>query len=387
MLSLIFSDTSHYARPAVLALADGTVFHGYAFGAKGHTVAEIVFNTSMTGYQEILSDPSYFGQIVTLTYPHAGNTGVNPEDNESSHTRAAGLIVRDCALRMSNFRATETLTDYLEQNNIVAITGIDTRSLTRLIRERGTQIGCIWEGEDEQAAIAQAQSYARQQGQDLAAQVATTTPHEWDEGSWTLGGGFAQGGTSQRHVVVVDFGVKQSILRQLVDRHCRVTVMPPDSSATDILQLQPDGVVFSNGPGDPAQCPQAIELARALMAESRLPIFGICLGHQILGHALGASSIKLRAGHHGANHPVQELASGKVYITSQNHNYVLDEQSFTPGMQLTHISLFDRSVQGFKLEDRPVFGFQGHPEANPGPRDIAALFDQFIDSMTPSQTA
>jgi len=386
VLSSIFSGTSHFARPALLALADGSVFHGYAFGAQGHAVAEVVFNTSMTGYQEILTDPSYFGQIVTLTYPHIGNTGVNPEDAESKRVQAAGLVVRDLALLMSNFRAQQDLPAYLAQNNIVAITGVDTRSLTRLIRDKGTMAACIWPGEDAEAALAEARAFdlARNKNQVLA--VATAEPYEWQQGPWVLGQGFSAAPPAKKHVVVVDLGAKCSILRLLVERQCRVTVVPADSSSDDILAYRPDGVVLTNGPGDPQDCTAAIATAQALL-ERQIPVFGICLGHQVLGLALGAKSFKLKAGHHGANHPVQELATGKVYITSQNHNYALDEQSFTDDMQLTHISLFDRSVQGFTVKNRPAMGFQGHPEANPGPRDSAAFFDQFISLMSPSPTA
>ncbi len=376
----------HYSRPAILALADGSIFHGYAFGAEGHAVAEVVFNTSMTGYQEILTDPSYFGQIVTLTYPHIGNTGVNPEDTESKRVQAAGLIVRDYVAHQSNFRATQSLAEYLQQNNIVAITGVDTRSLTRLIRDKGTQAGCILVGTDEQKAVELARHYSLEAHQEFATQVTTKQSYEWTQGPWVLGQGFETAHAPERHVVVVDFGVKESILRQLVARRCHVTVVPAQTTADAIQALNPDGVLLSNGPGNPTHCTEAIDNARALIA-SGVPLFGICLGHQILGLALGAKSIKLPAGHHGSNHPVQELATKKVYITSQNHNYVLDADSFTADMELTHISLFDGSVQGFKHKTQPVFGFQGHPEANPGPRDIAALFDVFIDSMTPSQNA
>jgi len=386
VLSSIFPDTSHYSRPAVLALADGSVYRGYAFGASGHAVAEVVFNTSMTGYQEILTDPSYLGQIVTLTYPHIGNTGVNPDDTESKQVQAAGLIVRDIALLHSNFRATGDLDQYLQQNNIVAIAGVDTRSLTRRLRSKGTQAGCILTGDDADKAIALAQAYSLADNQDLATQVATTEVYEWDQGEWSLENGFLPAPTPDKHVVVVDFGVKQSILRQLAARGCRVTVVPADSSAVAILQHRPDGVLLSNGPGNPAFCHQAIDTARDLIDEG-LPVFGICLGHQILGHALGANSFKLPAGHHGSNHPVQELATGKVFITSQNHNYALDADSLSADMVCTHRSLFDRSLQGFKHKNKPVFGFQGHPEANPGPRDIAALFDQFIHYMTSPSTA
>ncbi|HLR29316.1 MAG TPA: glutamine-hydrolyzing carbamoyl-phosphate synthase small subunit [Paenalcaligenes sp.] len=386
MLSSIFPDTMQYSRPAILALADGSIFHGYAFGADGHAVAEVVFNTSMTGYQEILTDPSYFGQIVTLTYPHIGNTGVNPEDIESKGVQAAGLIARDSVSYMSNFRAQETLSEYLRQNNVVAIAGVDTRSLTRRIRDNGTQAGCILVGTDEQKALELARDYSLKANQMLAPQVSTDKNYAWSQGLWALGQGFDAAGSLDKHVVVVDFGVKQSILRQLVARGCQVTVVPAQTSAIAIQELNPDGVLLSNGPGNPALCTEGIETAQALIAAG-VPVFGVCLGHQILGHALGAKSIKLTAGHHGSNHPVQELATNKVYITSQNHNYALDADSFTPDMVLTHRSLFDRSVQGFKHKTKPVFGFQGHPEANPGPRDIAALFDVFIDSMTPSQKA
>lgn len=386
MLSSIFSGTSHYARPSILALADGTVFHGYGIGALGHATGEVVFNTSMTGYQEILTDPSYFGQIVTLTYPHIGNTGVNPQDTESKRVQAAGLVVRDSALQMSNFRANQSLDDYLKQNNTVAIVGIDTRYLTRIIRDKGIQSACIYMGTDTQQAVKLAQEHATKKQQAVPTKVGTNKVYQWQQGPWSLKHGFTPAKQNQYHVVVMDFGVKESILRQLVGRQCQVTVMPSTSTTEELLAKQPSGILLSNGPGDPAKYTHAIRVVKELLAQS-VPIFGICLGHQLLGHALGAKSKRLLAGHHGSNHPVQELATGKVYIVSQNHNYVLEKQSFTSEMQLTHISLFDRSVQGFRLSNRPVFGFQGHPEANPGPRDISALFDQFIHFMMPTKTA
>lgn len=386
MLPSLFPDESNASSSAILALADGTVFKGYSIGAEGYTVAEVVFNTAMTGYQEILTDPSYKDQIVTLTYPHIGNTGVNPEDAESQHVQASGLVVRDCALRVSNFRSTQSLPDYLKQQGIVAIAGIDTRKLTHIIREKGAQSACIFVGEDTERAIELARSFAGLAGKDLAKQVTTDKPHSWTEGSWQLGEGFSQPhiDTDALHVVAYDFGVKANMLRLLVDRGCKVTVVPATTSAEQVLALNPDGVFLSNGPGDPSACDYAIDATKTLL-EKQLPIFGICLGHQLLGLAAGAKSIKMKTGHHGANHPVKQLKDGRVFITSQNHSFAIDADTLPANVRTTHISLFDNSLQGLAFTDRPAFGFQGHPVATPGPRDMTALFDQFISLMANKQ--
>ncbi|MFC3553132.1 glutamine-hydrolyzing carbamoyl-phosphate synthase small subunit [Alcaligenes endophyticus] len=384
MLPSLFPEEFRAVKSAILALADGTLFTGVSIGAEGHCVAEIVFNTAMTGYQEILTDPSYSNQIVTLTYPHIGNTGVNPEDAESTQTRAAGLVIRDCPARLSNFRSTQSLPDYLKQQGVVAISGIDTRKLTRILREKGAQSACIFVGDDAERALELARSFPGIKGQDLAKEVSTPTSYEWTEGSWELGGGFTTPDTSAYHVVAYDFGVKANILRQMADRGCKITVVPAQTSLEQVLALNPDGVFLSNGPGDPEPCTYAIEACQGLLAQ-KMPLFGICLGHQIMGLALGAKTVKMKSGHHGANHPVQELASGRVFITSQNHGFAVDAQTLPDNARVTHVSLFDQSLQGFELTDRPAFCFQGHPEATPGPRDIAALFDKFISLMAAHQ--
>ncbi|MEN5252730.1 glutamine-hydrolyzing carbamoyl-phosphate synthase small subunit [Alcaligenes aquatilis] len=369
---------------AVLALADGTLFKGVSIGAEGHCVAEIVFNTAMTGYQEILTDPSYSGQIVTLTYPHIGNTGVNPEDSESNKAHAAGLVIRDCPARLSNFRSTQSLPDYLKDQGVVAISGIDTRKLTRILREKGSMGACILVGDDAERALELARSFPGLKGQDLAKVVTTDQTYNWTEGSWELGQGFGKPATDRFHVVAYDFGVKANILRLMADRGCKVTVVPAQTPLADVLAYEPDGVFLSNGPGDPEPCDYAIEACKGLL-ERKLPVFGICLGHQIMGLAVGAQTLKMKNGHHGANHPVQELASGRVFITSQNHGFAVDAATLPANAKVTHISLFDQSLQGFELTDRPAFCFQGHPEATPGPRDIASLFDKFISLMAAHQ--
>lgn len=371
---------------AVLALEDGSVFLGRSIGADsaraGPAVGEVVFNTAMTGYQEILTDPSYARQLVTLTYPHIGNTGCNPEDDESPRPMAGGLIVRDCPARHSNWRAQESLPDYLLRHGIVAIADIDTRRLTRILRELGAQGGAILTGRrvDPEAAIAAARSFPGMQGLDLAREVTTEQSYTWDQGSWDLDRVAWNDGVGERHVVAYDFGVKRNILRMLVDRGCRVTVVPATTPADEALALRPDGIFLSNGPGDPQPCAYAVEAIREFIA-LKIPLFGICLGHQLLGLAVGARSVKMKFGHHGANHPVQDLATGKVMITSQNHGFAIDEDSLPDEAVATHRSLFDGSLQGIELRNAPAFGFQGHPEASPGPRDIAAIFDRFIASI------
>lgn len=371
---------------AVLALEDGSVFLGRSIGADsaraGPAVGEVVFNTAMTGYQEILTDPSYARQLVTLTYPHIGNTGCNPEDDESPRPMAGGLIVRDCPARHSNWRAQESLPDYLLRHGIVAIADIDTRRLTRILRELGAQGGAILTGRrvDPEAAIAAARSFPGMQGLDLAREVTTEESYTWDQGSWDLDRVAWNDGVGERHVVAYDFGVKRNILRMLVDRGCRVTVVPATTPADEALALRPDGIFLSNGPGDPQPCAYAVEAIREFIA-LKIPLFGICLGHQLLGLAVGARSVKMKFGHHGANHPVQDLATGKVMITSQNHGFAIDEDSLPDEAVATHRSLFDGSLQGIELRNAPAFGFQGHPEASPGPRDIAAIFDRFIASI------
>jgi len=384
VLPSLFPEESHARTSAILALADGTLFKGESIGAEGYAVAELVFNTAMTGYQEILTDPSYKGQIVTLTYPHIGNTGVNPEDAESNQIQAAGLVVRDCAMRVSNFRSTQSLPDYLKQEGIVAISGVDTRQLTRILREKGAQGACILVGDDAERAIELARSFAGMQGVDLAKEVSTKSNKTWVEGTWSLGSGFAQPDTSKYKVAVYDFGVKANILRLLADRGCELTVYPAETPVADVLAANPDGVFLSNGPGDPEACTYAIDAAKTVL-EQKLPLFGICLGHQIMGLAVGAKSVKMKVGHHGANHPVQEVENGRVYITSQNHSFALDAATLPTNARVTHVSLFDGSLQGIEFTDRPAFGFQGHPEATPGPRDIASLFDQFISLMAANQ--
>lgn len=380
LTSSIFEDNPHFP-PAILALADGTIFKGIAIGAEGQSVAELVFNTSMTGYQEILTDPSYTNQIVMLTYPHIGNTGVNTEDVESFQVHAAGLVVRDCPRRLSNFRATQSLPEYLKAQGIVAISGIDTRKLTRRLREGGAQGACILVGTDEEKAKALAAGYAGMAGQDLAKVVSRREREAWNEGTWRRGEGYTHPDQSKYHVVAYDFGVKSNILRILADQGCRITVVPAQTAVSEVLALNPDGIFLANGPGDPEPCDYAIDTARVAM-ERRIPLFGICLGHQIMGLALDAKTIKMKTGHHGANHPVKDLQTGRVYITSQNHGFAVDAETLPDNARVTHVSLFDGSLQGFELTDRPAFCFQGHPEASPGPHDIIVLFEKFIRSMS-----
>ena len=367
---------------AILVLADGSVFHGSAIGAAGTAVGEVVFNTAMTGYQEILTDPSYARQMVTLTYPHIGNTGVNEEDAESGQVYAAGLIIRDLPLQHSNFRASESLGDYLQRHQTVAIADIDTRRLTRLLRDKGAQAGCIMSGADAtvEKALALAQEFGSMAGKDLAQEVTCAQPYEFTQGEWRLGVGFRQPESQPYHVVAYDFGVKTNILRMLAERGCRITVVPAKTTAQEVLALQPDGVFLSNGPGDPEPCDYAIAAVKELLASEK-PLFGICLGHQLLGLAVGGQTRKMAFGHHGANHPVQDLASGRVMITSQNHGFEVDAASLPEHVRITHKSLFDGSLQGIELTKQAAFSFQGHPEASPGPHDVAYLFDKFINSM------
>ncbi|SSW68305.1 Carbamoyl-phosphate synthase small chain [Achromobacter veterisilvae] len=381
MLPQLFPEGINRFPPAILALADGTIFRGVSIGAPGHTVAEVVFNTAMTGYQEILTDPSYSGQIVTLTYPHIGNTGVNAEDVEANRVYAAGLVVRDCPARVSNFRSTQSLPEYLSEQGIVAISGIDTRKLTRILREKGAQGACIFVGADAERAVELAQGFAGMAGQDLARVVSVKASAEWTEGTWQLGEGFSKPDQSRFHVVAYDFGTKTNILRLLADRGCRVTLVPAQTSAEEVFKLNPDGVFLSNGPGDPEPCDYAIDATRAFL-DKKLPVFGICLGHQIMGLALGGKTLKMKTGHHGANHPVQDLQSKRVFITSQNHGFAVDAASLPANTRVAHVSLFDGTLQGFELTDRPAFCFQGHPEASPGPHDILELFDKFISLMS-----
>ena len=371
--------------PALLALADGTVFHGKGIGAVGSTVGEVVFNTSMSGYQEILTDPSYCRQIVTLTYPHIGNTGINPEDIESPRVQAAGLVIRDLPILPSNFRMTQRLDDYLRAENVVAIAGLDTRKLTRVLREKGAQAGCIvtaaaGQALDAEAAEAQARAFPGLAGMDLAKVVSASARYEWKQAEWALEGGYRDRADGRFHVVAYDFGVKYNILRMLVERGCRLTVVPAQTPAADVLALNPDGVFLSNGPGDPETCDYAIAAIRALLA-ARVPTFGICLGHQLLALASGAKTMKMKFGHHGANHPVKDLDSGQVLITSQNHGFAVDPSTMPANLRVTHHSLFDGTNQGIARTDVPAFSFQGHPEASPGPHDVAYLFDRFIGLM------
>ena len=374
--------------PALLALADGTVFIGHSIGAPGTTVGEVVFNTALTGYQEILTDPSYCQQIVTLTYPHIGNYGVNGEDVEASRVHAAGLVIRDLPVRASNFRQTMTLAQYLQRENVVAIAGIDTRRLTRVLRSKGAQNGCITtfaagariERADVDAAIAQAREAPAMAGLDLARVVSVRQPYGWRETAWQLGAGYGQATQTRFHVVAYDFGIKRNILRLLASRGCRVTVVPAQTGAADVLALAPDGIFLSNGPGDPEPCDYAIRATRALI-DKGLPTFGICLGHQILALASGAKTFKMKFGHHGANHPVKDLDTGRVSITSQNHGFAVDEKSLPSTLRATHVSLFDGTLQGLARTDKPAFCFQGHPEASPGPHDISYLFDRFVALM------
>ena len=367
--------------PALLALADGTVFRGQSIGAEGFTVGEVVFNTAMTGYQEILTDPSYKRQIVTLTYPHIGNTGTNAEDVEAANVHAAGLVVRDVPLQPSNWRMSLDLSGYLRGEGVPAIAGIDTRKLTRILREKGAQSGCLMAGSvDEPTAIAEARKFPGLAGMDLAKVVSCEQPYEWNETEWALDSGYGTQRAARHHVVAFDYGVKRNILRMLAARGCRITVVPAQTTAQEALALQPDGIFLSNGPGDPEPCDYAIRTIRELMSRS-LPTFGICLGHQLMGLASGGKTLKMKFGHHGANHPVKDLDSGRVVITSQNHGFAVDPASLPPTARVTHVSLFDGSLQGFARTDVPAFCFQGHPEASPGPHDIGYLFDRFVTML------
>ncbi|MEG0278270.1 MAG: glutamine-hydrolyzing carbamoyl-phosphate synthase small subunit [Morganella sp. (in: enterobacteria)] len=372
-------------KSAILVLQDGTTFHGRAIGAEGAVTGEVVFNTSMTGYQEILTDPSYSRQIVTLTYPHIGNTGTNSADEESSGVYAQGLVIRDLPLITSNFRSEENLSDYLKRHNVVAIADIDTRKLTRLLREKGAQNGCIIAGEhlDAAQALVNAKSFSGLNGLDLAKEVTTRQPYTWTQGSWTLEGGLpADKNTDELpfHVVAYDFGAKRNILRMLVDRGCRLTVVPAQTPAEEVLKMAPDGIFLSNGPGDPAPCDYAVDAIRSFL-ETDIPLFGICLGHQLLALASGAKTIKMKFGHHGGNHPVKDLEKSVVMITAQNHGFAVDEATLPDTLRVTHKSLFDGTLQGIHRNDKPAFSFQGHPEASPGPHDAAPLFDHFIELM------
>ncbi len=374
--------------PAILVLADGTVFKGISIGAAGQTVGEVVFNTSITGYQEILTDPSYTKQIVTLTYPHIGNYGTNDEDVESDNVYAAGLIIRDLPLLESNFRSQQNLSDYLQANQVVAIADIDTRKLTRILREKGAQAGCIMAGEtvDEAQALALANGFPGLAGMDLAKVVSCAEPYEFTQGEWHLGEGYSQVAPKQFHVVAFDYGVKRNILRMLVARGCKVTVLPAQATAEQAMAYQPDGIFLSNGPGDPEPCTYAIQAINALV-NAGIPTFGICLGHQLLALASGAKTLKMKFGHHGANHPVQDVETKRVYITSQNHGFAADPATLPANLKITHVSLFDGSLQGIARTDQPAFSFQGHPEASPGPQEMSVLFDQFIDFMRAKQHA
>ena len=380
-------------KPALLALADGTLFWGESIGVDGQTVGEVVFNTAITGYQEILTDPSYCKQIVTLTYPHIGNVGTNDDDDESSAVWVSGLVIRDLPRLASNWRNQLPLEAYLEKHGVVAIADIDTRQLTRVLREKGAQAGCIVAGDniDEQQAIAAAQAFPGLAGMDLAKEVTTDTPYEWAQGSWSLEGGMPEAPHPLEeklpyHVVAYDYGVKRNILRMLVDRGCRLTVVPAQTPVEEVLALKPDGVFLSNGPGDPEPCDYALAAIKQLAATG-LPMFGICLGHQLLGLASGAKTIKMKFGHHGANHPVQDLDSGRVMITSQNHGFAVDEKTLPETLRATHRSLFDGSLQGVERTDCPAFSFQGHPEASPGPHDVAPLFDRFVELIEAHRVA
>jgi carbamoyl-phosphate synthase small subunit len=372
-------------EPAVLVLADGTVFRGRSVGAAGLAAGEVVFNTAMTGYQEILTDPSYCRQIVTLTYPHIGNTGTNAEDEESARVYASGLVVRDVPQHASNWRASQSLPDYLSARGVVAIADLDTRRLTRILRERGAQNGCVMAGRiDLERALAAARGFPGLAGMDLAKEVSTATVYEWREGPWTLGSGYVTPAEMQAprfHVVAYDFGIKRNILRLLAASGARITVVPAQMPAKDVLHMRPDGVFLSNGPGDPEPCDYAIEAIGEILEATRVPVFGICLGHQLLGLASGAKTMKMKFGHHGANHPVKDLDSGQVVITSQNHGFAVDPASLPPTLRPTHVSLFDGSLQGLARTDRSAFCFQGHPEASPGPHDIQYLFRRFADMM------
>ncbi len=366
--------------PAILVLADGTVFRGISIGASGSSVGEVVFNTAMTGYQEILTDPSYCKQIVTLTYPHIGNVGVNNEDMESRQVFASGLVIRDLSMTVSNFRSTRSLPEYLKANTVVAIAGIDTRRLTRILREKGAQNGCIATGTDEVAALYAARAFAGLEGMDLAREVTCPQSYSWTQREWELGVGYPEAEQTRFHVVAYDFGVKHNILRMLAERGCRISVVPAQTAAQDVLAMEPDGVFLSNGPGDPEPCDYAIAATKDII-EAGVPLFGICLGHQIMGLAAGAKTMKMKFGHRGANHPVQDIRTGRVMITSQNHGFAVDAATLPANARATHVSLFDGTLQGFELTDKPAFCFQGHPEASPGPHDVAGFFDKFIGMM------
>ena len=377
-------------KPAILALSDGSIFHGVSIGAEGQATGEVVFNTSMSGYQEILTDPSYAQQIITFTYPHIGNTGTNQEDNESGKVWASGMVIRDLPLLGSNFRSEQTLSDFLKANNAVAICDIDTRRLTRILRDNGSLNGCVIAGDalekdkkkGSEQALVEAKSFPGLVGMDLAKEVTCDEAYSWEEGSWELGTGYVKPEQpGPHHVVAYDFGVKRNILRMLTDRSCRVTVVPAKTPASEVLAMNPDGIFLSNGPGDPEPCDYAISAIKEVL-ETEVPVFGICLGHQLLALASGAQTVKMKLGHHGANHPVQELESGQVLITSQNHGFAVDGESLPDNVKATYKSLFDGSLQGIHLTDKPAFGFQGHPEASPGPHDIAPVSDHFIDLIT-----
>lgn len=376
------------SKPAILALEDGSVFHGIAIGAEGVTSGEVVFNTAMTGYQEILTDLSYVRQIVTLTYPHIGNTGINAEDVESASIAVAGLVIRDLPLMASSFRSEQSLSDYLKSQNVLGIADIDTRRLTRILRDKGAQNGAILAGADAEGeeAVARALEVARAfpglKGMDLAKEVSCKEAYEWSEGEWTLGEGYADTTQQERpyHVVAYDYGVKFNILRMLAARGCRLTVVPAQTPAAEVLAMKPDGILLANGPGDPEPCDYAIKAIQDVL-KTDIPMFGICLGHQLLALAAGAKTVKMNLGHHGANHPVQDLDTGAVMITSQNHGFAADEATLPANVRATHRSLFDGTLQGIELTDRPAFSFQGHPEASPGPRDVAPLFDRFVAMM------
>ena len=367
-------------NPAILVLADGTVFRGISIGAEGASVGEVVFNTSMSGYQEILTDPSYCKQIVTLTCPHIGNVGVNAEDVESGKVYVSGLVIRDLSQTVSNWRSTQSLSDYLKANKVVGISDIDTRKLTRILREKGAQNGCIASGTDEAAALAAARGFAGISGMDLAQVVSCDKPYSWTQREWDLASGYADIEKTDLHVVAYDFGVKRNILRKLAERGCKVTVVPARTSAAEVMALKPDGVFLSNGPGDPEPCDYAIAATQQFLREG-VPLFGICLGQQLMGLAVGAKTVKMKFGHRGANHPVQDVQSKRVMITSQNHGFTVDIKTLPENARVTHVSLFDGTLQGFELTDKPAFCFQGHPEASPGPQDVDYLFDRFVGSM------
>jgi carbamoyl-phosphate synthase small subunit len=369
-------------EPAVLILADGTAFRGRSIGARGAAVGEVVFNTAMTGYQEILTDPSYCRQIVTLTYPHIGNTGTNEEDQESLRTYAEGLVIRDLPRLYSSWRAQTDLRSYLIKNNVVGIADIDTRKLTTLLRDKGAQNGCLMAGDpDERKALDEARKFPGLAGMDLAKVVTTDKPYEWTQGCWERGKGYRRNDNLRFHVVAYDYGIKRNILRMIADRGARVTVLPAQYPAKDVLKMNPDGVFLANGPGDPEPCDYAIEAIGEILDATRIPVFGICLGHQLMGLASGAKTLKMKFGHHGANHPVKDLDTGRVVITSQNHGFAVDPSSIGGNLRATHLSLFDGSLQGLARTDRPAFCFQGHPEASPGPHDIGYLFDRFAKLM------